>query len=60
MSYEIKTDKILIRNLFKMWFRVLGYQRPYVFPNSIAVIGTNDKWTMTELQANQDRYLTML
>ena len=43
-----------------MWFRVLGYQRPYVFPNAIAVIGTNDKWTMTELQANQDRYLAML
>ena len=31
MSYEIKTDKILIRDLFKMWFRIPDYQRPYVW-----------------------------
>ena len=30
------------------------------FPNSVAVIGTNDKWTMSELQTNQERYLMML
>ena len=31
MSYEIKADKILIRDLFKMWFRIPDYQRPYVW-----------------------------
>lgn len=31
MSYEIKTDKILIRDLFNMWFRIPDYQRPYVW-----------------------------
>lgn len=31
MSYEIKADKILIRELFKMWFRIPDYQRPYVW-----------------------------
>ena len=30
------------------------------FLNSVAVIGTNDKWTMRELQTNQERCLMML
>ena len=28
---EIKSDKILIKDVFKMWFRVPEYQRPYVW-----------------------------
>lgn len=28
---EIKSDKILIKDIFKMWFRVPEYQRPYVW-----------------------------
>lgn len=28
---EIKSDKILIKDVFKMWFRIPEYQRPYVW-----------------------------
>ena len=31
MSYEIKVDKILIKDVFKKWFRIPEYQRPYVW-----------------------------
>jgi uncharacterized protein with ParB-like and HNH nuclease domain len=28
---EIKSDKILLKDVFKMWFRIPEYQRPYVW-----------------------------
>lgn len=28
---EINSEKILIKKVFKMWFRIPGYQRPYVW-----------------------------
>lgn len=28
---EIKSKKILIKDVFKMWFRIPAYQRPYVW-----------------------------
>lgn len=30
-SGEIKSDKILIKDVFEMWFNIPGYQRPYVW-----------------------------
>lgn len=30
-SGEIKSDKILVKDLFEMWFNIPGYQRPYVW-----------------------------
>ena len=30
---EIKSEKILLKDLFNMWFRVPEYQRPYVWGN---------------------------
>ena len=30
-SNEIKSDKILIKDVFDMWFNIPGYQRPYVW-----------------------------
>ena len=28
---EIKSEKILLKDIFKMWFRIPEYQRPYVW-----------------------------
>jgi len=30
-SNEIKSDKILVKDVFDMWFNIPGYQRPYVW-----------------------------
>lgn len=60
MSYEIKTDKILIRDLFKMWFRIPDYQRPYVWETDQVQDLIDDTMAVSQGEQSQQYFLGSL